>query len=107
MVERYMLSSLTTRCSGSRSRRAPPSNGIVWAIDATQFSIPGTHGLGAAVLHAYDANNLATEFWNSSQAPNNRNQAGNAVKVSVPTIANGRVYMGTQSTVEVYGLLPN
>lgn len=83
------------------------SNGIVWAIDATQFGIPGSHGLGPAVLHGYDANNLATEFWNSSQAPNNRDQAGNAVKFSVPTIANGRVYVGTQSTVEVYGLLPN
>ena len=83
------------------------SNGIVWAIDATQFGIPGSQGLGPAVLHAYDANNLATESWNSSQAPNNRDQAGNAVKFSVPTIANGRVYMGTQSTVEVYGLLPN
>jgi hypothetical protein len=83
------------------------SNGIVWAIDATQFGIPGNHGLGPAVLHAYDATNLATEFWNSSQAPNNRDQAENAVKFSVPTVANGRVYIGTQSTVEVYGLLPN
>lgn len=83
------------------------SNGIVWAIDATQFGIPGSHGLGPAVLHAYDATNLVTELWNSSQAPNSRDQAGNAVKFSVPTVANGKVYIGTQSTVEVYGLLPN
>ena len=83
------------------------SNGIVWAIDATQFGIPGSHGLGPAVLHAYDASNLATDLWNSSQAPNSRDQAGDAVKFTVPTVANGRVYIGTRSTVEVYGLLPN
>ena len=82
------------------------SNGIVWAIDATQFGIPGSHGLGPAVLHAYDATDLSTDLWNSSQAPNNRDQAGNAVKFTVPTVANGKVYVGTQSTIEVYGLLP-
>ena len=83
------------------------SNGIVWAIDATQFGIPGSHGLGPAVLHAYDASNLAIDLWNSSQAPNSRDQAGDAVKFTVPTVANGRVYIGTRDTVEVYGLLPN
>jgi hypothetical protein len=83
------------------------SNGIVWAIDSSQYGIPGSHGLGPAVLHAYDATNLAVELWNSSQAANSRDQAGNAVKFSVPTVANGKVYVGTQSTIETYGLLPN
>ena len=83
------------------------SNGIVWAIDATQFGIPGSQGLGPAVLHAYDATDLSTDLWNSSQAANNRDQADNAVKFTVPTIANGRVYIGTRSTLEVYGVLPN
>jgi len=83
------------------------SNGIAWAIDSAQFGIPGSHGLGPAVLHAYDATNLATELWNSTQAANNRDQAGNAVKFTVPTVVNGKVYIGTQSTLEVYGLLPD
>jgi hypothetical protein len=83
------------------------SNGIVWVIDSSQYGIPGSHGLGPAVLHAYDATNLAIELWNSSQAANSRDQAGNAVKFSVPTVANGKVYIGTQSTIEVYGLLPD
>jgi hypothetical protein len=78
------------------------SNGIVWAIDSSAAG-PG----GPAVLHAYDATNLATELWNSSQAANLRDQAGNAVKFTVPTVANGRVYIGTRTTIEAYGLLPN
>ncbi|HYL83436.1 MAG TPA: pyrrolo-quinoline quinone [Candidatus Angelobacter sp.] len=89
-------------------------NGIVWALDNGLYCTPQSPGCGATVLHAYDATNLATELWNSSQAAGNRDLAGHAVKFTVPTIANGKVYVGTRgndSTVlgelEVYGLLPN
>ena len=75
------------------------SNGIVWAVQRISGTAP-------AVLHAYDATNLAVELWNSSQAAANRDQPGNAVKFAVPTIANGRVYIGTQSSLDAYGLLP-
>jgi hypothetical protein len=69
------------------------SNGIVWAIER----ISG----GVAVLHAYDATNLATELWNSGST------AGQAVKFTVPTVANGKVYVGTAGEISVYGLSPN
>ena len=71
------------------------SNGIVWAIERA----------GAAILHAYDATNLGSELWNS--AGNGADQAGPAVKFTVPTIANGKVYVGTASEISVYGLSPN
>jgi hypothetical protein len=76
------------------------TNGIVWAIDSRQS------GYGPAILYAYDATNVANEFWNSSQAPNHRDQAGNAVKFTVPTIFDGKVYIGTSAELDVYGLLP-
>ena len=80
-------------------------DGIVWDTDISQYGFPAPNQ-GPAVLHAYDATNLATELWNSSQAAGNRDQAGNSVKFSVPTVANGKVYLGTRSEIEVYGLLP-
>jgi hypothetical protein len=98
------------------------SNGIVWAIDASAYGYANpnpTDGttncfqvpvpsvcVGPAVLHAYDATNLAVEYWNSTMAINNRDQAGNAVKFVPPTIANGKVYVSSHGEVDVYGLFP-
>ncbi len=89
-------------------------NGIIWALDNSLYCTPQSPGCGSTVLHAYDATNLSNELWNSAQAAGNRDQAGRAVKFTVPTVANGKVYVGTRgndSTVlgelEVYGLLPN
>jgi hypothetical protein len=100
------------------------SNGIVWAVDesaygyANQNSSAGSQAcfsgnqtppaacFGPAVLYAYDATNLNLELWDSSQAPNSRDQAGNAVKFVPPTIANGKVYLSTRTEIDVYGLLP-
>ncbi len=70
------------------------ANAITWAV---QNSNP-------AVLHAYDANNLATELYNSNQA-SSRDQFGAGNKFIVPTVANGKVFVGTQNSVAVFGLL--
>ena len=90
------------------------SNGIIWILDNSLYCTPQSPGCGATVLHAYDATNLTTELWNSSQAAANRDVAGHAVKFTVPTIANGKVYVGTRGNdsavlgeLEIYGLLPN
>jgi hypothetical protein len=75
---------------------------ILWAIDSSQYGSPGP-GPGPAVLHAFDATNVASELWNSSQVSTDK--AGNAVKFAVPTVINGKVYVGTSTEVDVYGLL--
>jgi len=131
----YQFNSSTARLSPLGSASAPaggygfpgttPSvsamgttNGIVWALDNSQFCTPPTQHCGPAVLHAYDANNLGTELWNSSLS--SADAAGYAVKFVVPTIANGKVYVATRGTntggdmssttiggeLDVYGLKP-
>jgi hypothetical protein len=69
--------------------------GIVWAAENSS----------AAVLHAYNAQTLA-ELYNSNQAANNRDHFGAGNKYIVPTIANGKVFVGTTNGVGVFGLLP-
>jgi hypothetical protein len=71
-------------------------NGIIWAIE--------NQG-GAAVLHAYNPTNIATELYDSNQAPNSRDHFSDN-KFIVPMIANGKVYVGTTNSVAVFGLLP-
>jgi outer membrane protein assembly factor BamB len=71
------------------------SNGILWA----------TENGGAAVLHAYDAANLAHELYNSNQAAGGRDQFGSGNKFITPMITNGKVYVGTTNGVGVFGLL--
>ncbi len=71
------------------------SNPILWAAENTN----------PAVLHAYDANDLATELYNSNQAAGNRDQFGAGNKFITTTIANGKVFVGTTNSVGVFGLL--
>ncbi len=73
------------------------SNAIVWAAENSS----------PAVLHAYDATNLSRELYNSNQAPNGRDQFGAGNKFITPTIADGKVFVGSQNSVGVFGLLPD
>jgi hypothetical protein len=72
------------------------ANGIVWALETGAWRSGGN-----AVLHAYDATNLANELWHSQQRP--WDVPGKALKFAVPTVANGRVYVGTGTALSVYG----
>jgi len=79
--------------------------GIVWALDNVNWanSCPAS----CQAVYAYDATTLNTKLWDSTQAASNRDRSGGAVKFAVPTVANGKVYVGGQNSITVYGLLPN
>jgi hypothetical protein len=71
------------------------ANGLVWAVE----------NRNPAVLHAYDAANLAHELYNSTQAAGGRDSFGAGNKFITPTIVNGHVYVGTPTGVAVFGML--
>jgi hypothetical protein len=74
------------------------TNGIVWALQTDLYGANGT-----SVLHALSATNVATELYNSAQNGTN-DLAGPIVKFAVPTVINGKVYVGTSNQMDVYGL---
>ncbi len=73
------------------------NNAIVWAMEAYS-SIGG----GAAVLHAFNATNVAQELYNSGQNLA-RDNPGGAIEYTVPAIVNGKVYVGAQYALSVFG----
>ncbi len=73
------------------------ANGILWAYE---------HNGGTAVLHAYDATNLATELYNSNQAAASRDHFGAPNKFITVTVADGKVFTTSTNSVAVFGLLP-
>ena len=84
------------------SNASTAGTGILWAYTSDQSPyaalVPGT-------LRAYDATNIASEIYNSDQT-GARDAAGSFVKFLSPVVANGQVYLGTQSdSLQVYGLL--
>jgi len=85
------------------------SNGIVWVLDNSKFIggdlVGGVNTPGPAVLHAYRADDLSVELYNSNQA-GTRDTAATAIKFTVPTVANGHVYVGGAKQLTVYGISP-
>jgi hypothetical protein len=72
------------------------SNGIIWTIQADQ---------SPEIFRAYDPTNLNNLLYSSNQNPD-RDTPGDAVKFVIPTVANGKVYVASQTLLSVYGILP-
>ena len=93
-VETYGFPGATPAISANGS-----SQGIVWTIDSEAFAT-----LQPGILQAHDASNVASLLY-SSATNSARDTMGPAVKFSVPTIANGKVYAGAGGEIDVFGLL--
>lgn len=86
-------------------------DGILWA--AIHASGDSWHESRPGILHAYAADDIMHELWNSLQ-DSKRDDCGNYSKMAPPTVANGNVYLSSFGTENVgsgqfcvYGLLPN
>jgi len=106
-IKRFVLNTLTSKLKTTPSDQSsttyafPGSNpvvsangngsGILWAVEK-----------GAGVLHAYDANKLGTELYNTTQNAT-RDALGSAIKFAPPLVVNGKVYVGTRTQLVVYG----
>lgn len=75
-------------------------DGVVWVIESRAWRAADR----PAVLRAYDAANVAHELYDSEQR-SARDRAGTALRFTIPTVANGRVYVGVKGELDVYGLL--
>ena len=103
---------LTDRPNGNGARKfgnpgATPAisangntNGIVWLIETKAWN----GGDKPSILHAFDASNVARELYNSEEN-SARDRAGLTLRFTIPTVANGRVYVGAKKEVDAYGPL--
>ena len=74
------------------------TSGVMWAVERDTTR-------NITTLHAYDATNLATELYNSNQAAGQRDQGGVPVRFVVPTVTGGKVFVGAEYELDVYGML--
>ena len=82
------------------------TSGILWAIERVDLDADGGGTVGPGSLHAYDATNLANELYNSNQASGSRDLLDQTCKWSAPLVANGKVYVASETQLTIFGLLP-
>jgi hypothetical protein len=94
---RFFDSGATPSISSNRAK-----DGIVWAASSKNWNEPPHK---PAVLYAFDAADVSRELFNTEQN-SQRDRPGVALRFAIPTIVNGKVYLGSKGQVDVYGLLP-
>ena len=75
------------------------SDAILWAVENPPATPPSN-----AILRAYNATDLSTELYDSEMS-SDRDHAGGALRFTVPTVANGQVFVGSLNELDIYGVL--
>ncbi len=75
------------------------TNGIAWSVKTDNYGSSGRE-----VLYAHDATNVSKLLYSTEQNVG-RDNPGNSVKFIVPTVINGKVYFGSETQLNVFGLL--
>src|SRR5262249_3988812 len=83
------------------SNGSDPSSGIMWALRSDNYGSNGPE-----VLYAYNAENITTPLWVSTNVTGRDAIGGSSVKFTFPIVTNGHVYAGSAGSLAVYGLLP-
>jgi hypothetical protein len=79
------------------------TNGILWAVQTNGTDPNNVNAAGT--LFAYDADNLGDELYDSNES-GSRDTMDHAAKFNVPLVANGKVFVASQSQLTAYGPLP-
>ena len=80
------------------------NNALLWILDDEAYNETTSTDSGPPLLYAFDPTNMSGPVFVSNQLPGSANP-GETVKFAVPAEINGKVYVGTQSTLAVYGML--
>jgi hypothetical protein len=59
------------------------------------YAANANHAVVRGVLRAFDAADVTNELWDSENTGNPNDQLGQFAKYNPPTVANGKVYVGT------------
>jgi hypothetical protein len=70
---------------------------ILWVVSTKEWN--ETHMDRPAVLHAYDAMDIAHELYNSEQNKA-RDRADMTVRFAIPTVADGHVFIGSACSLK-------
>ena len=83
----------------------PGANPSISAYGTAKAMVWAISNNSSAGLYAYNAGNLGSKLYDSTEAANSRDSFGAGNKFIVPTIANGKVYAATTNSVAAFGLL--
>jgi hypothetical protein len=105
-VEAYAMTQTMLPATPTSQTAQPIGSGVIISANGTSDGIVWVVSNNSQAMYAFDANNLATQLYNTTQAAANRDKpASISGHFIAPMIMNGKVFFGTGSTVAVYGLL--